>query len=99
MPDDLGSTIADHLKDWVDDLRLATGMLTRVPMPQREGANPVDLARVQRAFPLVGAMIGLLVGLVDRSLLWMGVPPLAAAALALGASAALTGALADHERR
>ncbi len=24
MPDDLGSTIADHLKDWVDDLRLAT---------------------------------------------------------------------------
>jgi adenosylcobinamide-GDP ribazoletransferase len=95
MPDDLGSTIADHLKGWVDDLRLATAMLTRVPMAHGDGAKPEDMARVQRAFPLVGLMIGLIVGLVDRSLLWMGIPALAAAALALGASAALTGAL--HE--
>lgn len=53
------------------------------------------LARAQRAFPLVGAMIGLAIGLVYRFLLTMDIPPLAAAALALGASAALTGAL--HE--
>src|SRR5260370_9268250 len=89
------STIVDHFKDWSDDLRLATGLLTRVPMPHPDGAMPAGLARAQRAFPLVGAVIGLVVGLVDLSLLAIGIPPLAAAALALGASAALTGAL--HE--
>jgi len=85
----------DHFKDWIDDLRLATALLTRVPMPHPDGAMPAGLARAQRAFPLVGAMIGVAVGLVDRALLAMSIPPLAAAALALGASAALTGAM--HE--
>ena len=89
------STISDHCKDWIDDLRVATALLTRVPIPHPDGARPEDMARAQRAFPLVGAMIGLFVGLVDLSLLKMGVPALAAAALALGAGAALTGAL--HE--
>ena len=87
--------ISDHFKDWIDDLRLATALLTRVPMPHRDHAMSAGLARAQRAFPLVGAMIGMVVGLVDLSLLAIGVPALAAAALALGASAALTGAL--HE--
>jgi adenosylcobinamide-GDP ribazoletransferase len=87
--------IVDHFKDWIDDVRLATALLTRVPMPHPDGATPAGLARAQRAFPLVGAMIGVVVGLVDLALLAMSIPPLAAAALALGASAALTGAL--HE--
>ncbi len=89
------SAMAEHFKDWIDDLRRATGLLTRVPMPHRDDATPEDLARAQRAFPIVGALIGLSVGLVDVSLLKTGVPPMVAAALALGASAALTGAL--HE--
>lgn len=87
--------ISDHFKDWIDDLRLATALLTRVPMPHQDRAMSAGLGRAQRAFPLVGAMIGVVVGLVDLSLLAIGVPALAAAALALGASAALTGAL--HE--
>lgn len=89
------STIADRCKGWIDDLRFATALLTRVPISHPDVAKPEDMARAQRAFPLVGAMIGLFVGLVDLSLLKMGVPALAAAALALGAGAALTGAL--HE--
>jgi adenosylcobinamide-GDP ribazoletransferase len=88
-------TIVGHVKDWIDDLRLATALLTRVPMPHSDGAMPAGVARAQRAFPLVGAMIGVIVGLIDLSLLGMSIPPLAAAALALGASAALTGAM--HE--
>jgi adenosylcobinamide-GDP ribazoletransferase len=95
MGDEKQSTMAGHFKHWIGDLRLATALLTRVPMPHPDGATPAGLARAQRAFPLVGAMIGLVVGLVDLSLLKVGVPALAAAALALGASAALTGAL--HE--
>src|ERR1700736_3174921 len=89
------STIVDHFNRWIDDLRLATALLTRVPMPHPDGAMPAGLARAQRAFPLVGTMIGLVVGLVDLLLLAIGIPPLVAATLALGASAALTGAL--HE--
>ncbi|WP_213772890.1 adenosylcobinamide-GDP ribazoletransferase [Bradyrhizobium sp. dw_78] len=95
MRDDHRSTVIDQLRDWIDDLRLATALLTRVPMPHPGGARPEGLARAQRAFPLVGAVIGLAVGLADRAMLGMGIPPLCSAALALGAGAALTGAL--HE--
>ena len=87
--------MVEYFKGWLDDLHLAAGLLTRLPVPQPDGALPQGLARAQRAFPLVGALIGLCIGLVDRALLGIGIPSLAAAALALGASAALTGAM--HE--
>src|SRR6185369_15551351 len=48
-----------------------------------------------RMFPVVGALIGAAVGLICLGLRYRGVPDLAAAALTLGASAILTGAL--HE--
>jgi adenosylcobinamide-GDP ribazoletransferase len=83
------------MNDWLDDLRLAVAMLTRIPMPHPDGATPPYLARMQRAFPLVGATIGAAVGLLFLGLLATGMPALAAAALALGASALLTGAF--HE--
>jgi adenosylcobinamide-GDP ribazoletransferase len=95
MGDEHQSTMSGHVRDWIDDISLAIALMTRVPMPHPANATTESLARAQRAFPLVGAMIGLMVGLVDRCLLAIGVPSLAAAALALGASAALTGAL--HE--
>jgi adenosylcobinamide-GDP ribazoletransferase len=83
------------VKDWIDDLRIATALLTRVPMPHPDGATAKGITRAQRVFPLVGALIGAVVGFVDLALLKFGVPVPAAAALALGASALLTGAL--HE--
>jgi adenosylcobinamide-GDP ribazoletransferase len=89
------SVVVDHFNAWIDDLGRATALLTRVPMPHRHTLAPEGLARAQRAFPLVGAIIGLTVGLVDLALRKLGVPALTAAALALGASAAFTGAL--HE--
>jgi adenosylcobinamide-GDP ribazoletransferase len=95
MGDDKPTTIVSIISNWIVDVRIATSLLTRVPMPHPEGAVPSGMSRAQRAFPLVGALIGLAVGLVDLALLAIGVPPLTAAALALGASAALTGAL--HE--
>jgi adenosylcobinamide-GDP ribazoletransferase len=95
MGDENPSRMIEQFKDWSNDLSLATALLTRVPMPVPDGAMPQALARAQRAFPLVGAVIGLVIGLVDLALLRIGVPALAAAALALGAGAALTGAL--HE--
>src|ERR1700716_4211433 len=83
------------MNDWLDDLRTAVAFLTRLPMPPPTGPMPANVVRPQRMFPLVGAAIGGAVGLVCLGMRMMGVPDLAAAALALGASAILTGAL--HE--
>ena len=82
-------------RDLVTDVRVAIAFLTRLPMPHPEGAHPANFVRAHRAFPLVGAAIGLAVALLYLGLTALGVPALAAAALALGASALLTGAL--HE--
>lgn len=84
-----------HLRAFVDDLLVAMALMTRVPMPHPQGAVPVNLARAQRVFPLVGVLVGAVVGLVYWAAGAVGIPTLAAAALALVAGAILTGAL--HE--
>lgn len=83
------------MNDWLDDLRTTVAFLTRLPMPHPEGAMPQHFVRAQRMFPLVGAAIGGAVGFLCLALRGLGLPDLAAGALALGASALLTGAL--HE--
>jgi len=95
MDQETQSTLSEHLKNLGKDIGLAVALLTRIPVPQRAEMVPERMARAQRAFPLVGAMVGLAAGLVDRCLLAIAVPELAAAAVALGAGALLTGAL--HE--
>jgi adenosylcobinamide-GDP ribazoletransferase len=77
------------------DVRIATAFLTRLPMPHPDGMPPEALVRAFRAFPFVGAAIGLAIGLLYLGLLAIGLPNFAAAALALGGGALLTGAL--HE--
>jgi adenosylcobinamide-GDP ribazoletransferase len=83
------------MNDWLDDLRTAVAFLTRLPMPHPMGPTSENFVRAHRMFPFVGAAIGGAVGLVCLGMRAIGVPDLAAAALALGASAILTGAL--HE--
>src|SRR6478736_8261343 len=83
------------MNEWFDDFKTAVAFLTRLPMPHPDGASPQNFVRAHRMFPLVGAMIGAAVGLLCLGLRYAGVPDLAAAALALGGSALLTGAL--HE--
>jgi adenosylcobinamide-GDP ribazoletransferase len=73
----------------VDALRYAWAFLTRLP----GGAHPASsdaLAPAVAWFPLVGAVIGALVAVVYVPLAGL-VPPLTAAALAVGLSALLTG--------
>ena len=60
MGNETPSRMVEQLKDWCDDIVVATALLTRVPMPVADGAQA--LVRAQRAFPLVGAAIGLAVG-------------------------------------
>ena len=83
------------MHEWFDDFKTAVAFLTRLPMPHPDGAMPQNFVRAHRMFPVVGALIGAAVGLLCLGLRAAGVPDLAAAALALGGSAVLTGAL--HE--
>jgi adenosylcobinamide-GDP ribazoletransferase len=83
------------MNDWLDDLITAVAFLTWLPMPHPTGSMPQNFVRAHRMFPLVGAAIGGAVGLFYLGMRVVGLPDLAAAALALGASAILTGAL--HE--
>src|SRR5436309_185223 len=83
------------MNEWLDDFKTAVAFLTRLPMPHPDGAMPSNFVRAHRMFPVVGALIGAAVGLLCVGLRHIGVPDLAAAALALGGSAILTGAL--HE--
>jgi adenosylcobinamide-GDP ribazoletransferase len=83
------------MNEWLDDFKTAIAFLTRLPLPHPQGATPTVFVRAQRMFPVVGALIGAAVGLLCLGLRYVGVPDLAAAALALGAGAILTGAL--HE--
>ena len=83
------------MNEWFDDLRTAVAFLTRLPMPHPQGPMPQNFVRAHRMFPVVGAAIGAAVGLLCLGMRMIGVPDLAAAALALGASEILTGAL--HE--
>ncbi len=79
---------------WLRDLLLAFGFLTRMPIT---ATNPDDrpIMRTAWCFPLVGAAVGAMAGL----LLWfthsIGLPGMACALLAIAGSALLTGAL--HE--
>jgi adenosylcobinamide-GDP ribazoletransferase len=81
------------MNEWFDDFKTAIAFLTRLPMPHPDGAIPANFVRAHRMFPVVGALIGATVGLLCLGLRYLGVPDLAAAALALGGSAVMTGAL------
>ena len=83
------------MNEWLDDFKTAVAFLTRLPMPHPQGAMPSNFLRAHRMFPVVGALIGAAIGLFCLALRAAGLPDLAAAALALGAGAILTGAL--HE--
>jgi adenosylcobinamide-GDP ribazoletransferase len=71
-------------------LRIALGFLTRLPV----GA-PGCLAAAAWAFPAVGVVVGLIAALAHQAALWLSLPPLAAAVLAVTAGLLATGAL--HE--
>ena len=79
-------------------LRVAAAFLTRLPIPQGPAgeALPDDvLARSMPLFPLVGAGIGVIGGVVLLIAGWLGLPALVVAIVVLGTLIWLTGAL--HE--
>src|SRR5258706_13787180 len=83
------------MNEWLDDFKMATGFLTRLPVSHPDGAGPANFARAYRLFPGVGALIGLAMGVLCLALRQGGVPDLAAAGLGVGAGALLS--RAPHE--
>ncbi|MEM7169184.1 MAG: adenosylcobinamide-GDP ribazoletransferase [Pseudomonadota bacterium] len=85
---------------WLNDLRLAASFYTRLPLAPTQKDTSADgdnqsLARALRLGGVIGAAIGSLGGGLYALLFWVGVAPILAALIVLGALIALTGAL--HE--
>jgi adenosylcobinamide-GDP ribazoletransferase len=83
------------LADLLRDCKVALAFLTRLPMREEPPWGAADLAASVPWFPMVGAAIGLAGGLAYGLAVWLGLPPLPAAAVALVATIWATGAL--HE--
>jgi len=91
-PQDRGRT--DAAAAWRRDLALAAAFLTRLPVaPVPPDAD--EARRALRAYPVVGAGVGLTAGAALAAALGLGLPPAAAAVVAVAAQIVLTGAL--HE--
>lgn len=92
----IGTFLKTELSGWGRDCCVAGMFLTRLPFPQVKGAEKKGrLGAAGRAFPLVGALVGLIAGASLMAAAALGLHPLACAFVALVASALVTGAL--HE--
>ena len=77
-----------------DEVRLAFMLLSRLPAGRIDGAAP-SMAASSWAWPIVGLAVGAIMALACGIGLWIGLPSLMAALLALAAGALATGAM--HE--
>ena len=89
------STATEWLQSLGQDLRVGCIFLTRLPLSHNGEIDGPMLARAARIYPLIGLGVGLVGALVYALADVLGLPPLAAATLAVGATVAATGAF--HE--
>jgi adenosylcobinamide-GDP ribazoletransferase len=80
-----------HEAGWFERIAAATAFLTRIAIR----ATPFRLADAMDMFPLIGAVVGGVVGVVYFCAIWLNAAPLLAAILAVTSGFFLTGAL--HE--
>src|SRR5262245_56525676 len=80
-----------HPGQWWREIRLAIGFFTRLPFR----SPPGQIAEAARAFPIAGAVVGLVGSLIYLLAMWIGLSGLLAALLAVAATVIVGGAL--HE--
>lgn len=80
---------------WTEDILLATGFLTRLPVPLSESTRQRPLAETAWAFPVVGLIVGGLAALALALGFRWHLHPLVCALFGIGAAVLITGAL--HE--
>jgi adenosylcobinamide-GDP ribazoletransferase len=100
--DDGPSNLANNLASYVAtfnglmrDLRIAISLCTRLPVGTSAAVGAGDVARAGWAFPLAGALIGVIAAAVYWLADHLHIPPISASVLALATSVLLTGAM--HE--
>jgi adenosylcobinamide-GDP ribazoletransferase len=81
----------------VDEMKRAAIFLTRVParLVGHDSSRVPDFHQGARVFPVIGALVGVAGGIVLVVAMWIGVPALVAAGLAIGTTVHVTGGL--HE--
>jgi adenosylcobinamide-GDP ribazoletransferase len=85
----------ETLHGLVADLRIAISLCTRFPIGPAAPLDNGEVARASWAFPIAGILVGLAGALAYWIAIRLNVAPIPAAALALAATMALTGAM--HE--
>ncbi len=85
----------ETLKGLIADLRIGISLCTRFPIGTSASLNDGEVARASWAFPVAGILVGLAGALAYWVAIRLNVAPIPAAALALAATMALTGAM--HE--
>jgi adenosylcobinamide-GDP ribazoletransferase len=95
----LTPNFSDDWRPWLGErlgeLAAALRFLTRLPLPHADPVGGAALAQSVWAFPLAGIAVGVIGAVVYALAHRLGLPPWPAAALALAATLAVTGAL--HE--
>ena len=84
--------MSETLRRRLDEARLALMLLTRLPVGRLKDPVP-SLAEARWAYPLVGLVIGAIAWVAHHGALMLGLGPLPAALVALGAMVLVTGAL------
>ncbi len=97
-PDDKANGFATYLAllaRLIRDLRIAISLCTRLPVGTSTAMGAGDVARAGWAFPLAGALIGVIAAAVYWLADHVHIPSISASVLALAAGVLLTGAM--HE--
>ena len=92
--DEFMATARETLVAWWRDTRLSASLLTPwAALP--DGAPTRARAAGVGAFPIVGAVLGLMAGLGLMAFSWLGLHPMACALMAVAVSAGLSGAMGE----
>jgi adenosylcobinamide-GDP ribazoletransferase len=89
------SDYQETLQNLTTDLRIGVSLCTRLPVGPSGATGEGEVARASWTFPIAGLLVGLAAAVVYWIAIRVNVAPLPAAALALGATLLLTGAM--HE--
>ncbi|MDP6788169.1 MAG: adenosylcobinamide-GDP ribazoletransferase [Rhodospirillales bacterium] len=92
--DEFMAAAGETLAAWWRDTRLSASVLTPVAPPPGDIA-PRARADAVRAFPIVGALVGLIAGAGLMAAAWLGLHPLASALVGVTVAAGLSGAAGE----
>ena len=81
---------------WHDDIRVSVARLTRIRVAASDRISALAAGRAMRAYPVVGAGLGLAAGAAYAVGAFIGLPSIVAALMAVAAAIALTGAVPER---